>query len=358
MNLIDLGWSEQLARQFESYRLEGFTAGRITLEHKNLYQAATEACGEILAMATGKLLYDALTRDDLPVVGDWVALRIIGDNDPQATIHAVLPRKSKFSRRAAGRSAEEQPVAANIDIAFLLTGLDGDFNVRRIERYLLQTRESHVQPVILLTKADICPDAASRLQEVEKSAGGAPVNAVSTFTGEGLSALDEYLQQGITVALLGSSGVGKSTLLNHLLGAEVMRTQEVRADDSHGRHTTTHRQLFLLPGGAALIDTPGMREIQLWGDTNGLDDAFPDITALACQCRFKDCQHGEEPGCAVLAALEKNELDGARWRNYQKMQRELQFIAAKTDKQEEQAIKQKWKNIRKFARSLNKERER
>lgn len=306
-------------------------------------------------MVTGKLLHDALSRESLPAVGDWVVVGITGTGEPQATIHAVLPRVSKLSRQAAGRRCGEQTIAANIDIAFLLTGLDGNYNPRRIERHLLQTRKSNARPVVLLTKADLRSDVASCLGEVAAVAGGAPVHAISTLTGAGLSALSPYLQPGTTIALLGSSGVGKSTLLNHLLGNEVMRTQTVRSDDSsRGRHTTSHRQLFLLPSGAALIDTPGMRELQLWGDEGGLPDTFPEIEALSLRCRFADCQHREEPDCAVRAALEAGDLQPGRFENYQKMQCELQHLAAKTDRLEEQALKRKSKEIPKAAKALQK----
>lgn len=349
----NLGWSNAFACHFEPYRADGFVPARVTLEQKHRYVVATEAAGEIPAVATGKLLRDA-ARASLPVVGDWVVVRFVGNDEAQATIHAVLPRLSQFSRQAPGRGGVEQPVAANIDIAFLLTGLDGNYNLRRIERQLLQTRQSQVRPVVLLTKADLCAEPDACVDEVAAVAGDAPVHALSTHTGAGLAALGSYLQRGVTVALLGSSGVGKSTLLNQLLGHAAMRTQEVRADDSRGRHTTSHRQLFLLASGAALIDTPGMRELQLWGDADGLPGTFPEIEALAQHCRFADCQHGEEPGCAVLAAVESGDLDSGRLVNYHKLQRELQHLAAKTDRLEEQDLKRKSKEIPKAAKALHK----
>lgn len=352
---VSLGWSEIYAHHFETYRQDGFSPGRITLQQKNLYLVATESYGEIPAVVTGKLLHDTLTRESLPVVGDWVVVRITDTAEPQVTIHAVLPRVSKLSRQAPGRGRGEQTIAANIDIAFLLTGLDGNYNLRRIERHLLQTRKNNVRPVVLLTKADLRSDVDSCVREVTAVAGGAPVHVISTLTGAGLSALSAYLQPGTTIALLGSSGVGKSTLLNHLLGNEVMRTQTVRLDDSsRGRHTTSHRQLFLLPSGAALIDTPGMRELQLWGDEDGLLDTFPEIEELSRRCRFADCQHREEPDCAVQAALRTGDLQPGRFENYQKMQCELQRVAAKTDRLAEQALKRKSKEIPKAARALRK----
>lgn len=356
MNFANLGWRDTFAQAFIPYYAEGFLPARVTLEHKNLYIVATEAHGEIPASVTGRMLFDAETREQLPVVGDWVVIRLFGNDDPQATIDAVLPRSSKFSRRAAGRQGGEQPVAANIDIAFLLTGLDGNYNPRRIERYLQQTRLSNVQPVVLLTKADLRPDLDACLHEVADIAGDTPVHAISPLTGEGLEGLSRYLQPGITIALLGSSGVGKSTLLNQLLGSTIMRTQAVRDDDNRGRHTTSHRQLFQLASGAALIDTPGMRELQLWGEDDGLVGTFPEIDQLAEGCRFPDCRHQEEPGCAVKAALANGDLHADRFANYLKMQRELQHLAAKTDFQEAQAIKQKWKTIHLAARAIKKER--
>ena len=356
MSLTYFGWNDGFARVFAPYRNEGFAAGRITLEQKNVYMVACEAHGEIPALATGIMLYDALSREALPVVGDWVVIRVLGKEAPSATIHAILPRASLFSRNAAGARDTVQPVAANIDIACVLTGLDDNFNLRRIERYLLQIRASHARPVVLLTKADLCAESDRYCRAVRAVAGDAGVHAISTMTGAGLAELHQYLQPGITAALLGSSGVGKSTLLNHLLGAEVMRTQQVRADDSRGRHTTTHRQLFMLPSGAMLIDTPGMRALQLWGAEDDVSTAFPDIVALSAHCRFDDCRHEREPACAVRSAIISGELDPARFANYQKMQRELQHLAARTDRQVEQAIKLKWKQIHKLGKEIKKQR--
>ena len=354
MDYASLGWNDEFARHFAAYQSEGHVAGRVTMEARNKFIVATEAHGEVAAAVTGRMKHNAVTRGDLPVVGDWVAVSITGGETPKATIQAVLPRKSKFSRKTPGESGGEQPVAANIDFAFLLTGLDGNYNVRRIERYLLQMHGSGARPVVLLTKADICPDVDARLAEVAAVAGGASVHAISTLTGVGLAELAQYLRPGVTVALLGSSGVGKSTLLNHLLGNEAMRTQSVRLEDSRGRHTTSHRQLFLLPSGASLIDTPGMRELQLWGVEEGLEGAFPEIETIALGCRFTDCHHETEPGCAVQVAMQTGELDRDRFANYQKMQLELQHLAAKTDRLAEEAIARKWKQISKYGKTLQK----
>ncbi|HEX2974077.1 MAG TPA: ribosome small subunit-dependent GTPase A, partial [Tepidisphaeraceae bacterium] len=290
------------------------------------------------------LRHQATRRSDLPAVGDWVAI----EPRPQertATIHAVLPRKSQFSRKVAGTVTDEQIVAANVETIFLVIGLDGDFNVRRLERYLTPAWDSGANPVILLSKADVSDEVAARIAEVESIAMGVPVHAISAVEHRGLDALEAYLKSGQTVALLGSSGVGKSTLINALLGSEHQRVQSVSDHQSRGRHTTTHRELILLPTGGILIDTPGMRELQLWDDSQSLSSTFDDIEQLAQQCRFRDCQHNSEPGCAVQRALEQGQLDPGRYENYRKLQKELQFLAARQDHQASLIEKAKWKKI-------------
>jgi len=265
-------------------------------------------------------------------VGDWALVRVSGDGT-RAVIEAVLERRSKFSRKAAtgpSNATEEQVVAANVDTVFLVAGLGYDFNVRRLERYLTTAWESGAQPAIVLTKADLYPeDVELAVTETEAIAFGVPVHAVSGITGEGVDALEPHLRPGTTVALLGSSGVGKSTLVNHLAGREVLETQDVRSD-GRGRHTTSHRELVLLPGGALLLDTPGMRELQLW-TTESLDTSFADIVELAGECRFGDCSHNSEPGCAIKAALAGGTLEQERWRSYQKLQRELRALEIRQD---------------------------
>lgn len=263
-------------------------------------------------------------RAERPAVGDWVALRPGTDTTP-AAITAVLPRRSVFRRKVAGARSEAQVVAANVDVVFLVVGLDEDFTPRRVERLLLLAREGGVAPVVLLNKADLpSPDAlAARLAETVEVAAGAPVHAVSSRTGLGLDAARGHLAPGRTVALLGSSGVGKSSLANRLLGEERLATRAVRASDGRGRHTTTHRELVELEDGTLLVDTPGMRELGVVGDEDGLDETFDDVAALAAACRYSDCAHGKEPGCAVLAALATGELDPARLAAFQKLEVEL-----------------------------------
>ncbi|WP_425415816.1 ribosome small subunit-dependent GTPase A [Paenibacillus tianmuensis] len=342
-HLHDWGWNDRREEAFAPYREAGHEPGRIILEHKHVYRAVT-AGGELLAEVSGRLRHQAAGRADYPAVGDWVALQVRAE-DGRAIVHAVLPRESKFSRKAAGTAVEEQIVAANIDTVFLVHALNADFNVRRLERYLTLSYESGAAPVVLLSKADLCEDVPGKIAAVEAVAPGVPVHAISSARGEGLDALAAYLKPGRTVALLGSSGAGKSTLANLLYGEAILDTGEIREGDGRGRHTTTHRELVLLPGGSLLIDTPGMRELQLWEAESGLDTAFRDVDLLAVGCRFGNCTHQEEPGCAVKEALENGTLDRGRYYNYVKLQKELAFQARKEDKGLQRAEKDRWKKL-------------
>lgn len=270
----------------------------------------------------------AAGRAGLPAVGDWVLIEA-RPAEGSAAIHEVLPRKTKFSRKAAGQETAEQIVAANIDTVFLVTSLNTDFNLRRIERYLTTIWDSGARPVVLLSKADFCVDVAPAGAAVEAIALGVPINALSAATGEGLDRLAEYLKPGQTVALIGMSGVGKSTLINRLLGHETQKVLEIREDDARGRHATTSRRLFILPGRGMLIDTPGMRELQLWDANGGLAQAFGDIETLAGECRFGDCRHESEPGCAVQASINAGQLRPERFESFLKLRRELAYLDRK-----------------------------
>jgi ribosome biogenesis GTPase len=334
-DLAALGWTDELEAAMTTYAERGFEPARVVAEHRGGYYVRGER-DDRLAHARGKLR-DYEIEGGMPAVGDWVA--VCDAPGGHAAIEAVLPRRTKISRKTPWLKAEEHTLVANVDTVFLVAGLDGDFNARRLERYLVTAWESGADPVIVLTKLDVCADHEV-VAEAEAVAIGVPVLPVSNVTGQGLDAVRERLTPACTVALLGSSGVGKSTLVNTLAGRQLMRTGELRRD-GRGRHVTRHRQLLVLPGGAILVDTPGLRELQLWeGD---VDSAFADIAELAAQCRFNDCAHRTEPGCAVLDALATGELDPDRMRSYRKLERELRAIEARSNKRVARELKRRWK---------------
>jgi ribosome biogenesis GTPase len=347
------GWSEALRQTFHDYEAEGLKPARVTMQQRGRYRLATDE-GDLLAGVAGKL---AQTTGDYPVAGDWVAASL-RPAEGAATIHAVLPRSSAFVRKASGTGREAQVVAANADFALLTASLNADLSLRRLERYLATAWESRATPVVVLTKADLCDDVAGKVAEVEAIALGAAVHAVSAVSGLGLTALEAMVGPGRTAVLLGSSGAGKSTLVNALAGEAVMATQGIIAEGARGRHTTTHRELVRLPGGALLLDTPGMRELGLWDAEEGVAATFTDVEALALQCRFTDCGHANEPGCAVRAALEAGTLAPDRWEGWSKLQRELAHEARKGDWVARQAQKKVWMGRHKAYRALVKDRDR
>jgi ribosome biogenesis GTPase len=307
----------------------GLQPGRVVIEFNHLFRLQL-ASGEVEATVSGRMKHRARSRAELPAVGDWVAVRA-GEPDQLSSIRAVLPRRTRFSRKMAGEVTDEQIVAANVDVVFLTMGLDADFSVRRLERYLLLARDSGAVPVILLTKADLCPDPRASLAEVAVVAGGTPVHVANPRTGEGVDSLIAYLPAGRTGALLGSSGVGKSTVINRLAGNERLRTADVRLSDSKGRHTTTHRELVELPHGGLIIDTPGMRELQLWQVGEAVSEVFDDVEALASGCRFGDCGHAGEPRCAVAEAVGAGRLAAQRLDSYLKFRAELSHLSRQQD---------------------------
>ena len=347
-----LGWTAELAAAFEPYAVAGLAAGRVGAQHRGAYVLYTQG-GDLPAELTGSLRYTAAPVD-LPTVGDWVAARAL-PGEQRAVIEAVLPRRTAFSRndadltRSASGVAHEQVIAANIDVVLLVSALVSDLSLRRLERYLSTAWESGADPVVVLTKLDLCDDVPARLAEVEAVVFGVPVVAVSNVTGQGLDELRPLLGPGRTAALLGSSGVGKSSLVNRLLGQDVQVVREIRAD-GRGRHTTTHRELFLLPGGGLVLDTPGLRVLQLLDAGAGLETAFQDVEEVAGRCRFGDCRHETEPGCAVRDAIDSGELDPERLASYVKLQREVAFVERKGDKRAQSEVRKRWRGVSRESR--------
>jgi ribosome biogenesis GTPase len=340
MFLEQIGADARVRELFRSLAPAGTELARVSFASHEQYRVLLETV-ECEAAPAGRLRW----ADTLPAVGDWVVARRVG---PDFTwIEAVLPRRTQFSRRVAGKAISEQVIAANIDLAVVVCGLDGDFNLRRMERYLVLAREGGAEPLIALNKADLCSSPREPVDAVTRIAGGARVLVLSAVQSvEPLAALVHRR----TVAFLGSSGAGKSTIANGLLGEPAQPTAAVRPTDSRGRHTTTSRMLLALPGGGAIIDNPGMRELQLWASEESLNDTFDDISEFAQRCRFANCTHTSEPGCAVREALETGEIDPSRWHSYEKLQRELRHHALQQDAQARKMETKRWKAIAKALR--------
>jgi ribosome biogenesis GTPase len=349
-DLPSLGWNSHFESEFAVHKDHGYRAARVALEHRGSYRIYSEL-GELPAILTGRLRFNAESAAELPAVGDWVAINAPND-EKRAQIHAVLPRRSKFSRRAAGTETQEQIVAANIDTIFLVQGLDDDFNARRLERYLIAAYDSNASPVVILNKADLCESVEQKIRETEAVALGTTVLAISSTEGVGLEQLDQYIGPGLTIAFLGSSGVGKSTLINRLIGEEIQKTAEVRESDSRGRHTTTHRELIVLKTGGLLIDTPGMRELQLWDAGSSLGETFGDVESIAAACYFSNCSHDSEPGCAVRDALSSGALNRNRYESYVKLEKEIEYLDSKMDTKLHLKRKSREKKIHRAFRTI------
>lgn len=333
MNLEELGWNPFFEAHFRPYKEKGFSPARIAVKQGNVYVAYSEL-GELTGKVSGRFRYKVKTQGDFPTVGDWVAVKG-NPHTRKMTIHGLLPRKNSFSRRmvsTGGRVTEEQAISANIDTVFLVMGLDVDFNIRRLERYLVLAKSSGAFPVIVLNKTDTCQNVDERMGEVGAISEGAPIHAVCALNEEKVSPLRQYLSTGKTVVLVGSSGVGKSTLINTLLEEERQKVGAVRGKDGKGRHITAKRELIVIPEGGILMDNPGMRSVTLWGDQEGLEATFEDIAELVRQCKFRSCQHKTEPGCAIKQALEDGTLDEEQYRSYLKLQRELRALAMRKER--------------------------
>ena len=352
--LTQLGWDTFFQKHFEKLKMLGSVPARVISESKGSYQLFSQY-GELTAKISGKMRYHVGTENQYPAVGDWVIIKPLID-EQKGIIQDILPRKSKFSRKVAGERTKEQVVSANVDTVFIVSGLDGgrNFNLRRIERYLTLAWSSGAAPVVILNKVDLCQDVNVYIRNVEGIATGISIHPVSAKERLGLDALRNYLTKGNTVAFLGSSGVGKSALINALLGVEKQGTGEVREDDRMGRHTTTKRELILLPDGGMVIDTPGMREIQMWAGEEDLQGTFYEIEMLSKGCRFSDCSHNIEAGCAVRAAIDNGDLDPARMESYQKLQKELTYLASREEHSTRLHEKAKWKKISQWSKEIQK----
>ena len=344
MQLEDLGWDAFFADAFQPYEEQGLIPARVAARHHGPCELLTED-GRIGGLPAGKL--EGL---DLPAAGDWVAVRRL-DGERKGLIEAVLPRRTTFTRKEAWRRTVAQVVAANVDTVFLVTAFGQDLNPRRLERYLVAAWDSGANPVVVVNKSDMAEDMEADLAAVEAIAFGVPVHPVSAATGAGLDALEPHLGRGRTVALLGSSGVGKSTLVNRFAGRELLATAET-SKGGRGRHTTTNRELVPLPGGALLLDTPGMRELQLWADETVLDSTFAEVAELAAACRFADCTHLHEPGCAVRGAIAEGSLPAERFESYLKLQRELRALELKKDARLRSEAKREWRRRHRSLRNV------
>jgi len=357
LDLKELGWDDRWAAVFAPFAADGLVPARVAIEFNHIFRLYAET-GELQAQHSGRLLHEAESKEQLSAVGDWIAARpSVGE--ASATIEAVLPRRSRFSRKVAGELTEEQVVAANIDTVFIVMGLDGDYNPRRLERYLLLAYESGATPVVILNKSDVAEHLSEDVDEIRGLAIGIPVHAISAKTRIGIEVVEGYLGPGRTGALLGSSGVGKSTLVNALIGEQLLKTRDVRASDSRGRHTTRHRQLIVLPEHRGLlVDTPGMRELQLWTQNEGSRETFDDVLEVAQGCHFTDCRHRDEPRCAVKRAIEEGTLAADRLEGFFKLQEELQSLETRKNVRAQIDEKRKTKTVNQSLKKLYKSRDR
>lgn len=354
MNLSDIGWNSIFEDSLQPYLSMGFEAGRIAIENRDNYLILSEH-GELSGQITGKLLYTSESAASLPKVGDWVAISVFPD-ESKAMIHDVLPRLTTFSRKIPERKTEEQVIASNLDSIFVVQSLDDDFSPNRLERYLVMIREQNIAPLVLLNKCDLVDQPEEYAEQITTLLPDIPVISLSAASGEGFEDLRSFLTDGKTFAFVGSSGVGKSTIINRLAGEELFRTQETRQDDSKGRHTTTRRELVIIPGCGLLIDTPGMREFQLWSGSSGMYDIYADILSIAENCKFNDCSHVHETDCAVLKALKTGELSVSHYENYMKLQRELAHLETKRSQKAALKEKNRWKQIHKDWKVMKKQR--
>lgn len=352
LDLNKLGWHAFFEKHLESINKEDFNIGRICTEQKESYRIFSQN-GELSAVISGKFRNSCKSREDFPAVGDWVLFKKLEDEN-KGIIHSCLPRKSKFSRKVAGKETQEQIIASNVDFAFIVCALNYDFNLRRIERYLSLVWQSGATPVILLTKSDLCDDIEEKIIKVKDIAPYIDICAISNISTEGIEKLQKYFDDNKTVVLLGSSGAGKSSLINNLANEKIMKVSELRNNLEKGRHTTTHRQMIILPNGGLIIDTPGIRELQLWDAEEGISQTFNDIEEIAKTFKFSNCKHINEPDCAIQEAINAGSLDPKRFENYLKVQKEQEYLHSRQTQSLSQIERNKWKAIHKQIRKLDK----
>lgn len=345
MKLNKLGFDAFLEKHLQQCQIGTLSIGRICVEHKSGYKIYSEI-GELTATLSGKLRNNCKTKEDFPAVGDWIAFQP-ADGETKAVIQMILPRKSKFSRKVAGNETQEQVIASNVDFAFIVCALNYDFNLRRIERYLSLIWQSGATPVVVLTKSDLCDNVQEKISAVSDIALGVDIHSINNISTDGIETLQKYFVNNKTVVLLGSSGVGKSTLINNLAHENVMKVNKLRSNIDKGRHTTTHKQMFILPNGGLIIDTPGIRELQLWDAEDGISQCFSDIEKLAEGCKFGNCQHNNEPDCAVQKAIKQGFMTAERLENYHKMQKEQTYLSSRQSQSAAKVEKDKWKAIHK-----------
>ncbi len=352
MEINKWGWSPFFEVENEKLQSMGLVPGRIIKENRNIYEIITNS-GKFTSKVSGSFLYKATSKSDFPTIGDWVGVKI--DNNI-AVIECLLKRKSAFSRKSAGDISEEQIIAANIDHIFLVFALDGGRNYTpgAVERFLTRAWDSGANPIIILNKSDLCSNSHDFVIETELLAPGVPIILSSTINGDGLQEIKQYITSGETIGFTGFSGVGKSALINALSSSEIMKTGEVRTGDHKGKHTTTHKELILLPNGGILIDSPGLKELQLWGDESSLEDTFSDIAELALHCKFRDCTHSGEPGCAVTDAISMGNLNERRLHNYNNMKKELRYTEARSKMSANAVEREKWKPVAKIIKKITK----